>query len=293
MATTIGIVGTGRMGTAMCKRLIETDHTVTVWNRTVDKTADCAAAGATVADSLTELAGHADIVITSLTDSEALSDIYMGPDGLLAQDVSGKLFVEMSTILPEDERKLAEAARGRGAGFIECPVGGTVGPALKGQLLGMAGGSAADFERARPMLEALCKRVELMGDVGAGSSMKLAVNLPLAIYWQTLGEALHMVDGLALDGARFVSIIADSSAGPTVLKNRAEVVAKAIDGSDQPGTFDINGLYKDLRLALEWGAARGRAMPMSAEAAKTYEAAVAEGLGGFDGASLTRFIRSH
>lgn len=292
MATTVGIVGTGRMGTAMCKRLIETGHGVTVWNRTASKTADCAAAGASVAKSLAELAGRADIVITSLTDAPALSEVYTGPDGLLAQTVDGKLFVEMSTILPDDEKKLAEAVRAKGAGFVECPVGGTVGPALKGQLLGLAGGSAADFERARPMLEALCKRVELLGEVGAGSSMKLAVNLPLAIYWQTLGEALHMVDGLALDGARFVSIIADSSAGPNVLKNRADVVAQTIDGSDQPGTFDINGLYKDLRLALAWGKAKGRVLPMSAEAAKSYEAAIKEGLGGFDGSTLTRFIRS-
>lgn len=293
MADTVGIAGTGRMGTAMCKRLIETGHGVTVWNRTAERTADCAAAGAGVAGSLTDLVDRSDIVITSLADGSAVTEVYTGPDGLLAQDVAGKLFVEMSTILPDEEKGLAEAVRGRGAGFLECPVGGTVGPALKGQLLGMAGGSAADFERARPVLEALCKRVELMGEVGAGSSMKLAVNLPLAIYWQTLGEALHMVDGLGLDGARLVSVIADSSAGPNVLKNRAEVVAKTIDGADQPGTFDINGLSKDLHLALEWGEARGHAMPVSAAAAKTYEAATKEGLGGCDGASLARFIRSH
>lgn len=286
MSESVGIAGTGRMGTAMCKRLIEGGKSVTVWNRTEARTAGCAEAGANVVSSREGLSAACGTVITSLTDAAAAQEVYAG----LLTSADGKLFIEMSTFLPDEQQVLAAKVRDAGGSFVECPVGGTVGPALKGQLLGLAGGSAADFERARPLLEDLCKRVERVGDVGAGSAMKLAVNLPLALYWQTLGEALHMLDGLDLDGATIASLLADSSAGPNVLRNRMEVVAKTIDGADQPGTFDIDGLAKDLKLALRWAEAKGHALPMSAAAAKSYALAQAADLGGFDGATLARFV---
>lgn len=292
-STTVGIVGTGRMGTAIGKRLIETGHAVVAWNRTPERTADLEAAGATRAASPAALAAGCDVIITSLTDHDALAAVFGGADGLLSGGAEGRLFIEMSTILPDEQQALAAEARGAGAGYVECPVGGTVGPALKGQLLGMAGGSAAEFERARPILESLCKRVDHLGEVGAGSAMKLAVNLPLALYWAVLGEAIALLpEGEGFDGHRIADILADSSAGPNVLKNRMEVVAKTIDGADQPGTFDVNGLAKDLRLALTWARRKGKAMPMTQAAEAVYADAIAAGLGGFDGASVARRVRA-
>jgi 3-hydroxyisobutyrate dehydrogenase len=120
--------------------------------------------------------------------------------------------------------------------------------------------------------------------------MKLAVNLPLAIYWKTLAEALTMLEGSGIEASTAVSLIADSSAGPTVLKNRAQVVVDTLSGTDQPGTFDIAGLAKDLDLALRQAALAGRRMPLSEETGKSYAEALSAGLGGFDGASLTRYL---
>ncbi len=204
----IGIVGTGRMGTAFAKRLIETGHEVTVWNRTRDHTKAAQAAGAGVAGTLAELAAASDIVVTSLTDKAAL-DAVLSQDALLGAGITGKLVIEMSTILPNDQAELAERFRAAGAGFVECPVGGTVGPALKGALLGLGGGSEEDWERALPVLRDLCKRVERLGPVGTGAAMKLAVNLPLAIYWATLGEALKMVSATGLDGGTIAGLMAE------------------------------------------------------------------------------------
>lgn len=288
--TRIGILGTGRMGTAIARRLVETGHAVSVWNRTPGRVAEAAKAGATPAATLAELVDNADVLISSLTDFDALWQVYGGADGVLANDIAGRLCIEMSTILPDEQQKLAQAVRGHGADYVECPVGGTVAPALKGQLLGFAGGDTKDWDRARPILEQLCKRVELLGDIGAGSSMKLAVNLPLAIYWNVLGESLNLLSGLGLNGRQIASLMADSSAGPNVLKNRMDVVADTIDGHDQPGTFDIDGLRKDLALSLEWAERNGKRMPVSAQVSQTYAAAVEAGLGGFDGASLARFV---
>lgn len=284
--TTLAILGTGRMGTAFAKRLIEVGQPVTVWNRTAAHTAAAAAAGATVAGDIAAAAA-ADVILISLTNADAVNAVSVE---LIKAGIAGKLVVDLSTLLPDETAEIGARITAAGADFIDCPVGGTVGPALKGLLLGMAGGTEVAFARAKPILDHLCKRVELLGPAGAGAHMKLAVNLPLAIYWQTLAEALSLLDGSGISTEMAISMIADSSAGPAVLKNRAQVVVDTMNGTDQPGTFDIAGLAKDLDLALEHAAKSGHAMPLSMETRKSYSDAMSEGLDRFDGASLTRHL---
>src|SRR5258708_29262898 len=122
----------------------------------------------------------------------------------------------MSTGRPETEQRLAAKNREKGATQIECPVGGTVGPAKEAKLFGFVGGEAADVARARPLLGQLCRRVEHVGPIGAGANMKLAINLPLLVFWQAFGEALALCRPLGLDAARVVDIFADTSGGPNV-----------------------------------------------------------------------------
>lgn len=291
MTARVGIIGTGRMGTAIAKRLIETGHDVSVWNRSAGKTADAVAAGATSVASLADLVSDCGTLISSLTDATAVSAAL---DEAIRSGLDGRLWIEMSTLLPDDQRRCAGAAEEAGALYLECPVGGTVGPALKGALLGMAGGSDAAWARGKPVLESLCKRVDHLGPVGAGSAMKLAVNLPLALYWAGMAEALALLQGSGVDAARAADLMADSSAGPAVLKNRLDVVKTTLQGTDQPGTFDLNGLRKDLGLALAWArhAESPAGMPLSEATVALYDAAIAAGLGGMDGSSLTRFLLS-
>jgi 3-hydroxyisobutyrate dehydrogenase len=283
MTQTIGIAGTGRMGTAFARRLLETGHKVRVWNRNADRTTSAVASGAEAVG----LAGLAecDTIILSLTDATASQAVLRD---LATAGLAGRLVIEMSTLLPDEAEALAALAAAARADFVHCPVGGTVAPALKGQLLGMAGGTADAFNRAKPVLDVLCRRVELLGTVGAAARMKLAVNLPLAIYWQTLGESLALLRGAGVSDDLAISLIADSSAGPTVLKNRAQVVVDTLAGSDQTGTFDIAGLAKDLGLALKLAASEATDLPLARSTQPLYAAALAAGLGGFDGASLTK-----
>ncbi|MCP5389840.1 MAG: NAD(P)-dependent oxidoreductase [Novosphingobium sp.] len=283
MTNDIGIAGAGRMGTAFARRLIETGHRVKVWNRSPGRLTGVVEAGAEVAD-LQALAA-CDKILLSLTDANASAQVLRD---LAAAGIGGRLLIELSTLSPAEADALAAQADAAGAEFVHCPVGGTVAPALKGQLLGMAGGTPAAFDRARPVLEHLCRRVEHLGMPGAAARMKLAVNLPLATYWQTLGESLSLLRGAGVPHELAVSLIADSSAGPTVLKNRAQVVVDTLNGADQPGTFDIAGLMKDLRLALDLAAAEGADLPLARCAEPRYRAALDAGLGGCDGASLTR-----
>ena len=279
----IGIAGTGRMGSAIAQRLMGLGHELAVWNRTPEKTRPLAAAGAKVAATPSQLAASSEAIITILTDAAAIDAAYHGRDGLLSVGVSGKLFIEMSTVRPETERKLAAKIKEKGAAMVECPVGGTVGPAKDGKLFGFVGGEAADIARARPLLDQLCRRVEHVGPVGAGASMKLAINLPLLVFWQAFGEALALCRPLGLDSARIVDIFADTSGGPNVLKGRGAVLAAALQGRDTgPITVDIDATRKDLRTMVEEAGSLGKQLPVTSRALECYEEASREGLGRSD-----------
>lgn len=283
----IGIAGTGRMGAAMVGRLLNCGHELIVWNRTSEKTGPLAAAGAKVAATPAQLAAEAEIIITILTDTDAIRSAYLGAGGLLTGNVAGKLFVEMSTVRPADQRALALEVGKKGAAMVECPVGGTVGPAKDGKLLGFVGGEADDVARARPVLEQLCRRVEHVGSIGAGASMKLAINLPLLVYWQALGEALSLCRSLKIDPARMMDIFTDTSGAPNVLRVRGGAIAAALGGGEvSPVTFDVNLIRKDLRTMVEEARVLGRTLPVAERALECFDEAARQGFGGDDGAML-------
>jgi 3-hydroxyisobutyrate dehydrogenase len=268
----IGVAGVGKMGSAIVQRLIEVGHNLTVWNRSPEKVSPLANAGARVAESPAELARNAQVAITILTDAAAIDAVYCAADGLLAGEISGKLFIEMSTVAPETETVLAERVRAKGAAFVECPVGGTTGPARQGKLIGLMGGEPADVERARPILEQLCRRLEHCGPVGAGAVMKLTINMPLMIYWQALGEALALCRPLGLDPTRVMDLLADTSGGPNVLKVRGPAVANMLKGADGgPVTFDVGSAVKDLRTMLAEAKRRGLELPLVERTLSCYE----------------------
>src|SRR6267143_1390867 len=262
----IGVAGTGRMGAAIAQRLMNLGHELTVWNRTAEKTQPLAAAGAKVAATPFQAASFSETVITILTDAAAIDTAYHARDGLLSGNVAGKLFIEMSTVRPETERKLAAKIRERNAVMVECPVGET-----------------ADVARARPLLDQLCRRVEHVGSVGAGASMKLAINLPLLVFWQAFGEALALCRPLELDAARLVDIFTDTSGGPSVLKNRGAALAAAIQGrAVGPITVDVDAMRKDLRPMVEEAESLGTSLPVTARALECYDDASRAGLGRAD-----------
>ena len=268
----IGIAGIGKMGAAIALRLIEVGHTVTVWNRSPDKVKPIAAAGAGVAATPAELASRNETVITILTNAAAIDAVYGGGSGLLAPDVQAKLFIEMSTVEPRTEVALAARVRAKGAAFVECPVGGSTGPARQGKLIGLMGAEGADAARAQPILQQLCRRLEHCGPIGAGSVMKLTINMPLMIYWQALGEALALCRPLGLDPARIMDLLADTSGGPNVLKVRGAGVAQMLKGGDAgPVTFDVDSAVKDLRTMLAEGNARGVELPLTEKTLACYE----------------------
>jgi 3-hydroxyisobutyrate dehydrogenase len=275
------------MGAAIALRLMEVGHTVTVWNRAASKTKPLADAGAKVAASPKDLAAAVEVVVSILTDAGAIDAVYGGSSGLLAADVAGKLFIEMSTVRPETEVALAAKVRAKGAALVECPVGGTTGPARQGKLIGLMGAEAADAARAKPILDQLCRRLEHCGPVGSGAIMKLAINLPLMVYWQALGEALAMCRSLKLDPDRMIDLFADTSGGANVLKVRGPVLATMLRGGD-PGTvtFSLDNGIKDLRTMLAEGKAQGVELPLVEKTLACFEEASRHGLGESEGSGL-------
>jgi len=268
------------MGAAIGQRLMSLGHELAVWNRTGEKTRPLAAGGARVAATPLQLAASSETIITILTDAGAIDAAYRGKDGLLSGNVSGRLFIEMSTVRPGTQSALAADVRRKGAAMVECPVGGTVGPAKDGKLFGFVGGDAADFARARPLLEQMCRRIEHVGPVGAGASMKLAINLPLLVFWQAFGEALALCRSLGLDAARIVDIFADTSGGPNVLKGRAAALTAALQGKDVgPITVDVDAMRKDLRTMVEEARSLGTTLPVTSSALQCYDEASRAGLG--------------
>jgi len=292
----IGIAGMGRMGTAMAMRLLEQGHEITVWNRTPEKTAAPAGAGAAVVPTPAALASACDRIITILTNAAAMEAVYTGKDGLLSGSVRGKLLIEMSTVRGDDHRALAPKVAAKGAALIECPVSGTVKPAREGTLVGFAGGTPEAFTEAQPLLEQLCRRVELIGAMGSGASMKLAVNLILIVFWQALAEACSLMESVPIEPERLIDLLADSNIGANILKVRGASVAAALEGKDTGAaraSFDVDFMRKDLRDMLEEAKALGIALPAAASTLKCFDEASSAAFGKIDGTQYPAWWISH
>jgi 3-hydroxyisobutyrate dehydrogenase len=279
----IGVCGMGKMGSAIARRLMSLGHELTVWNRDPAKAAPLVAEGAALAKTPAELAGAVELAITMVLDGPALDTVYRSPQGLLSADLTGKLVVDMSTVLPEEEAAVGAEIVRRGGGFVECPVSGTVAPARDGKLFGLAGGTEADVARARPVLEQLCRRVEHVGAVGAGARMKLAINLPMIVYWQALGEALSLCKSLDVSPERLIDILGDTPGAAGAIKQRGPDIVRGLSGVDTGlGSFAITSARKDLRTMHALAASMGIALPTADAALAGYNEAVAAGRGDAD-----------
>jgi 3-hydroxyisobutyrate dehydrogenase len=284
----IGVCGIGRMGSGIAQRLMAAGHEVGVWNRDPAKTKALTEAGAMRFGSPAELVDGCDAVVVMLLNDAATEAVYRGASGILQAKLAGKLVIDMSTVRPDTMVSIGTAALQAGAAFVECPVGGSVGPAREGKLFGLVGGSDADVARAMPLLEQMCRRIEHLGGLGAGATMKLAVNLPLLVYWQALGEALTICKPLNLPPERLIDILSDTAGTPTALKARGPAIAKALAGGPMGETaFGLNAAKKDLATAVQFAQSIHATLPVTASALACFEEAEAAGLGDADATSVS------
>ena len=283
----LGIVGLGRMGAAISYRLRQQGFDVVGWDHNAEVTRSLAADGLRIAANPREIAAQSEIVISIITEDHGVRRIFTGPDGFLAGDVKGKLFIEMSTLQPMTGRELAPAVEAKGARLIESPVLGTIPQVRAGTLFAMIGGRGEDLDRARPVLEKMTRRIAHMGPNGAGYAMKLAVNLGLGAYIQAISEslALGLKQGLTLD--QMLDVLQEAPYASGWLKSKVDV----IKGAPAEMTLDIRTLRKDLMSAVATGALTGVPMPLSAATLVSLSAAVANDYGSGDLAELPKFVR--
>ena len=283
----IGLCGTGKMGSAIAERLMGEGHDVRVWNRTRERAQPLLDKGAQWADSPASMAGQTDAIIVMVYDDEAARNVYHGEGGLAGADLNGQLVIEMSTIRPETVRQLGDTVQSKGGAFVECPVGGTVQPAREGQLLGMVGGKPEAVARAKAILDLLCKRHEHVGAVGTAAGMKLAVNLPLAIYWEALGEAMSIAEAFGIDRQIAGELLANSSGAIPAAKARIPPALKVIEGGEpNPAAFALEGMVKDLGLMEHVAREAGVQAPLVSAARACYENAARDGWGDRDASMM-------
>lgn len=284
----IGICGTGRMGSSIAQRLMSVGHEIGVWNRSSVKTKPLTDAGAKLFASPAQLVEGSEATIVMLLNDAATEAVYRGPDGILKAKLPGKLVIDMSTVRPDTMKTNGASVLQQSAAFVEAPVGGSTGPAKEGKLLGLVGGSQADVARSMPILEQLCRRIEHVGELGSGSMMKLAVNLPLLVYWQALGEALTICKPLNLPADRLIDILSDTSGTPTAMKGRGPAIAKVLGGAPMGETgFGLDAAKKDLATAVQFGTSIHVELPVTASALACFEEAEAAGLGNADATAVS------
>jgi 3-hydroxyisobutyrate dehydrogenase-like beta-hydroxyacid dehydrogenase len=260
---------------------------VAVWNRSVAKAERVAeATGATVAPTPPAAVGDADLVLSSLADDAAVEAVFEeAVEGLHDPQV----VLEMSTIAPATTRRVAERVTERGAGYLDAPVSGSVSLVEAGQLTIMVGGEEATIERARPVLEALSAKLLHVGPVGAGATMKLAVNALVHGLNLALAEALVLAERAGVERTTAYEVFASgAAAAPFVLYKRA-----AYERPDEtPVAFSLDLVAKDLELILDLAREVGAPMPQGTVNLDEVRAAIEAGLGERDLSALAVHLRT-
>jgi 3-hydroxyisobutyrate dehydrogenase len=284
----IGVCGTGRMGASIAQRLMAVGHEVAVWNRDQAKTRPLVDAGAKAFATPTALVEGCEAIVVMLLNDAASEAVYRGPDGILKAKLAGKLVIDMSTVRPDTMQSIGASVTQQGAAFVESPVGGSTGPAKEGKLFALVGGNKADVARAMPVLEQMCRRIEHVGPLGGGSAVKLAINLPLLVYWQALGESLTICKPLNLPADLLIDIMSDTAGTPTAMKGRGAIIAKVLGGQPLGETaFGLSAAKKDLATAVQFAKTLHAELPVAASALACFEEAEAAGLGDADATAIS------
>jgi len=269
----LGFVGLGTMGSRVAKRLLDAGHTVTGYNRTKSKAQWLIDAGMKWADSPRAVAQASEIVFSMVTNTAALHAIALGEEGILAGLSAGKVYVDMSTVSPQASRELAQQVAARGAVMLDCPVSGSVVTLEQGQVSLMVGGDAATFERIKPILLAIGPKVTHVGANGLAVTMKIAVNLSLAVQMLAFSEGVLLAEKSGIPRATAVEVMLNSVIASPMVKYRGPFVLKLPDEA----WFDVNMMQKDMLLALELG--RQLDIPMPTTAVTNEMLTAARGMG--------------
>lgn len=275
----IGFIGLGNMGHPMAKNLEKAGFALSVYNRSTEKAEDFKAKS-TVYTQVRDLVQNSSIIFTMLTDDHAAKAVY---EEILKSDISGKLFIDMSTISPQASSELSGAVRIKEASFIDAPVAGSTVPAAEGTLIIMAGGEEKDLQRAMPYLNKLGKAVKHLGENGKGIAGKLSINYFLSAIYQGLAETVLFADQLGIERSAMLEIINESASGSGATKVKTPML---INNTYDPA-FALDLMLKDIMLAKNAGAD----FPLSKVLGETYQSAHDAGFGKDDVIGIINYLK--
>lgn len=270
----VGFIGLGNMGSHMVSRLLDRKHTVTGYNRTRSKAHWLLDRGMKWGDSPREVCAAADVTFVMVTNSHALESLAEGPDGFLAGIGAGKILIDMSTIAPTASRGFAAKVRARGADMVDAPVSGSVLTLQQGNLSVMVGGRNETFERIKPLLLDLGPKVTHVGDNGLALSLKIAINLSLAVQMLAFSEGVLLAEKSGIDRDVAVDVMTHSAMASPMIQYRGPFVLQM----PEQAWFNVDLMQKDMNLALELGRQLNVPLPTTATTNEYLTAARAMGL---------------
>jgi len=284
----VGFIGIGAMGTPMSENLLKAGFPLTIYDRVPERTQPFAARSVPVASSCAEVARAADVVMTMIGQVAEELEVVMGPGGVLEGAHPGLILIDSSTVGIVASKKMAAAAKEKGVAFLDATVSGSVGPAREQKLQFMVGGEAAALERARPVLAAMSEKIHHVGPNGAGSAMKVIVNLMIGMTVLTVAETLTLGRQAGLDPHQMLDILGETAVRSPHLTNKGRMM---IEGKFEP-SFALKYMQKDFDLIME--AAHELKTPLftSAIAHQVYTAANVAGYGDLDYASVVKFLEA-
>jgi 3-hydroxyisobutyrate dehydrogenase-like beta-hydroxyacid dehydrogenase len=248
--TRIGFIGLGAMGSRIAGRLLDAGHPVSATNRTAAKARPLIERGLVWLGTARDVAASTDVVLSMVTDDDALEAIASGPQGLLAGLRAGQVYVDMSTVSPQASRRLAERVGALGARMLDAPVSGSIPQAESGTLAIMVGGEPDAFAAVEPLLRELGRTVTHVGPNGQGLVLKLAINISLAVQTLAFSEGLLLAERAGVDPDVAAEVMSTSSIGSPMLKARTPLLLHLPDHA----WFDVELMQKDIRLARQTAA---------------------------------------
>jgi 3-hydroxyisobutyrate dehydrogenase-like beta-hydroxyacid dehydrogenase len=269
----VGFIGLGVMGSQMVSRLLDKGHTVTGHNRTRSKAQRLIDKGMKWGDSPRAVASAADYTFAMVTNTAAVAAVTEGPDGILAGLGAGKTFIDMSTISPAASRALAAKVRELGADMVDSPVSGSVITLQEGKLSVMVGGRKETFDKIKPLLLDIGPKVTHVGDNGLALSMKIAINLSLAVQMLAFSEGVLLAEKSGIAREVAVDVLTNSAVASPMIKYRGPFVLQ----QPEEAWFDCNMMQKDMVLAMDLG--RQLDVPLPTTAVSNEFLTAARGMG--------------
>lgn len=285
MKPSVGLIGLGLMGHPIAVNLLKKGFALTVWNRTSSRADDLVSQGAKVAATPLEAAAASDVLMIIVSDPPAVEEVLWGDKGVFKGLRRGSVLVDSSTVSPELARRSAAACTERGIEYLDAPVTGGTWGAEKGELVMMVGGAAETLNRVEPVFGAIAKRWFHLGPPGAGQTVKLAMNLLLALEVEAFAESLALTEAGGVAGERLVEVMQASMGRAPVLDVKAPLLLQG----KYPPSFPLRLMHKDMVLALELAKQKGVSLPAGSAAREVYSKTLSSAREDVDYAAIGRY----